>query len=445
MQGLLVILIFGIMLLLSVPIAISLGVASFAYLLFMSPLPVDIVIQSFFSGVDSFTLLGVPFFILAGDVMMEGGISKRLILFCRVCMGNRVGVLGLVTVFASAIFAAISGSGPATVACIGGIMVPAMINQRYDRSYSSTLAAAAGALGPVIPPSLSFIMYGVSAQLSITDLFLAGVVPGIMMAVALMIYNQYACKKYGFGPGTKQYMEAMAAEHQEEEELPKMGPALKESIWSLLVPVIILGGIYGGIFTPTEAAVIACVYAIIIGFVVYRELTFKKLIGVFRKSVLTSGTVMILVACATAFGRVLTMEQVPAAVAELILGISQNKYVVLLLINIFLFIVGMLMETLAAIIILTPILLPVVTQLGVDPIHFGVIMVVNLVIGMCTPPVGVNLFVGCRLGGITVDKMVKWLIPLVGSLLVVLMIVTYVPVISTFLPDLFNGVLFSGG
>ena len=437
MQGLLVILIFAVMLVLNVPVAISLGVASFAYLFFMSPLPVDIVVQSFVSGVDSFTLLAVPFFILAGDVMMEGGISKRLIMFCRVCMGKKIGALGMVTVFASMIFAAISGSGPATVACIGGIMIPAMIKERYDRSYSCTLASCAGALGPIIPPSLSFIMYGVSAQLSITELFLAGIVPGILMGIALMVYNRFIAKRHGFGPGTPGYEQAMLAEGgSDQEELPSLGKATKEAIWSLMVPVIILGGIYGGIFTPTEAAVVASVYAILIGLFVYREIKFKDLAGIFRKSVLTSGTVMILVACATAFGRVLTMEHVPTAVAQIILGLSTNKYVVLLLINVFLFIVGMLMETLAAIIILTPILLPVVTQLGVDPIHFGVIMVVNLVIGMCTPPVGVNLFVGARLGGIKVEKMFKWLVPMVGVLLIVLMAVTYIEPISTFLPNL---------
>ena len=252
-----------------------------------------------------------------------------------------------------------------------------------------------------------------------------------------MVYNRFIAKRHGFGPGTPGYEQAMLAEGGgDQEKLPSLGKATKEAIWSLMVPVIILGGIYGGIFTPTEAAVVASVYAILIGLFVYREIKFKDLAGIFRKSVLTSGTVMILVACATAFGRVLTMEHVPTAVAQIILGLSTNKYVVLLLINVFLFIVGMLMETLAAIIILTPILLPVVTQLGVDPVHFGVIMVVNLVIGMCTPPVGVNLFVGARLGGIKVEKMFKWLVPMIGVLLIVLMAVTYIEPISTFLPNL---------
>jgi len=436
-DGLIVIAIFAALLLLNVPVAISLGVSSFLYLLVLSPLPVNMVIQSLVSGVDSFTLLAVPFFILAGDIMMEGGISNRLIMFCRVCMGKTIGALGMVTVFASMIFAAISGSGPATVACIGSIMIPAMIEQGYDRSFSCTLASCAGALGPIIPPSLSFIMYGVSAQESITDLFLAGIVPGILMGLALMIYTRIISKRHSFGLPSEEYCQDIREQDKFKKEAPfSFKAAIKEASLSLLVPIIILGGIYGGIFTPTEAAVVASVYAIIIGVFVYKEISIKDLPKIFKKTILTSGTTIILVSCATVFGRVLTMEQVPTTLANLILGLTDNKYFVLLLINVFLFIVGMLMETLAAIIILTPILLPIVTQLGVNSVHFGVIMVVNLVIGMCTPPVGVNLFVGARLGGIKVEKMFKWLLPMIGVLLLVLLLVTYVEPISTLLPDL---------
>lgn len=424
MGGLIIIVIFLGMLFLNIPIAISLGIASVTYIFLFSSIPIDMIIQSFFSGVDSFSLIAVPFFILAGDIMMVGGISRRLVDFTLLFLGKVKGALGMVTVFTSMIFAAISGSGPATVACIGGIMIPEMKKQNYDNAFACSISAASGALGPVIPPSLSFIMYGVIAQLSITELFIAGAIPGILMGVALMVLVHVVAKRENYGVASDE-------EVDNNEKPISRGRTVKEALWSLMVPVIILGGIYGGFFTPTEAAIVACNYGLFVGIFIYKEIKLKDIFGIFRTTVLTSGTVMILVSCATAFGRLLAMEQVPTDVANFILGISDNKFVVLLLINIFLFLVGMLMETLAAIIILAPLLLSVVIPLGVDPIHFGVIMVVNLVIGMCTPPVGVNLFVASRIGDIKLESMFKWLIPSVGVLLVVLMVVTYIPVLST--------------
>lgn len=432
MDGLIIVGVFLVCLFLNVPVAISLGVASMVFLLFFSPLSVDLVVQSLFAGLDSFTLLAVPFFILAGDIMLVAGISDKLIKFCSALIGKVAGALGMVCVLASAIFAAISGSGPATVACIGGIVVPAMIREKYDRAFSATLASCAGALGPIIPPSLSFIVYGVVSGQSITSLFLAGVIPGLLMAALLMWYSNYAAKKYHFGTlPNKSENEKTATE-----EKKGLWASFKDAFWALLVPGIILGGIYGGVFTPTEAAVVASDYALIIGLFVYKTIKLKDLPVIFTRTILTTGTCLILVACATAFGRLLTMARVPYAVADFMLSISSNVYVILLLINVFLFIVGMLMETLAAIIILTPILLPVVTKLGVDPLHFGVIIVVNLVIGMCTPPVGVNLFVGSRLANIRIEDMVRWLLPMVGLCLVALLLVTYIPAISMFLPNL---------
>ncbi len=425
MEGLSILLVFAVALLFGVPIAIALGLASVIFLTCLSSLPINLVIQSFVSGVDSFPLLAVPFFILAGDIMMEGGISSRLVRFSMAILKKTYGALGMVVVFTSIIFAAISGSGPATVACVGGILVPAMIQRGYDRSFTCTLVAAAGALGPVIPPSISFIIYGIVAQQSITAMFMAGVVPGIMMGLALMVIVRYVSRREGYGAA-------------QEEDISFL-QAFSEAKWSLLVPVIILGGIYGGLFTPTEAAIVACNYAIVIGIVVYKEIRPRDLYAIFARTALVSGTVLILVSTATAFGRILTMQQVTVLLANHILEISTNKYVILLLINVFLFLVGMVMETLAAIIILAPIFLPMIKTLGVDPVHFGVIMVVNLVIGMCTPPVGVNLFVASRLGNIPIESMFKWLGLMLGALIVVLMLVTYVPQISLFLPALFLG------
>jgi C4-dicarboxylate transporter DctM subunit len=416
-------LIFAVALLLNLPIAISLGIAAVVFTLFLSSLPVDLIVQAYISGVDSFPLLAVPFFILAGDIMVEGGISARLVRFSMSLLKNTSGALGLVSVLTAAIFASISGSGPATVACVGGIMIPAMIRNGYDRPFSCALVASAGTLGPVIPPSICFIIYGIVAQQSITDLFIAGIIPGLLMAGALMLVVRFVAKRMKYGVSSENI---------------SVRAAFKEARWSLLVPGIILGGIYGGIFTPTEAAIIACMYAIFIGIFVYKEITFKDLYPIFARTALVNGTVLILVSTATAFGRILAMEQLPAFLTAQLMALSNDKYVILLVINVFLFFVGMVMETLAAVIILAPLCLSIVLPLGVDPIHFGVIMTVNLVIGMCTPPVGVNLFVASRIGGLPIEAMFKWLVLMLGSLLVVLMLVTYIPQVSLLLPNLMH-------
>lgn len=424
MEGILLFAIFFLALFLNVPVAFSLGIASVVVILIYDILPLGFVIQAFFSSGDSFPLLAVPFFILAGDVMMQGGISSRLINFTKTMMGTKRGGLGVITVFASMIFASISGSGPATVAAIGGILIPAMLEEGYDEGYTCSLGAAAGALGPIIPPSISFVMFGVIAQVSITELFIAGAVPGVLMAIALIIFVKITSNKHEFG--------VIRQKATTEEKIK----AFKDAIWSLMVPVIILGGIYGGIITPTEAAIVASVYGIIIGIFVYKEITIKDLPEIFAKSALTSGTALVLVGCATAFGRILALLRIPTMVASAILSLTNNTFIILLLINVLLFIVGMFMETLAAIVILAPLLLSIVKPLGIDPIHFGMIMVLNLVIGQCTPPVGVNLYVAARVGNIKLERMFKWLVPIVGVFLIVQMLVTYIPQLSTFLPNL---------
>lgn len=425
MTGLWLVIIFFVLLLFHVPIMISLGVASVIYCVLLTDTPMDMIMNTYFSSLDSFTLVAIPFFILAGDLMMHGGISTRLIQFCRSLMGAAAGALGCVTVVASMIFAAVAGSGTATVACIGGITIPEMLKERYEKGFACSLAAVSGALGPIIPPSVAMIIYGVICSVSITDLFLGGIIPGVMIAAGLVFYTRRVSKKKGYGQHSR-----------EEMEIVSFRKSFREAVWALFVPVIILGGIYGGIFTPTEAAIVACDYALIVGVFVYKEIKFKDLPKVFKRTAMTTGTIMLLVSCASALGRLLTIERIPMKIAEMLLQISDNKIIILLIVNLFLLLVGMLMETYAAIIILAPVLLPAVQQAGVSPLHFGLIMVVNLTIGLCTPPVGVNLFVAGRIGGISVEKMFRPLIPIIGVLLVVLAVVTYIPQTVTAIPDL---------
>lgn len=423
--GILLLVIFAFCLSIRIPIAYSLGVTTIAVLMFTGAIPMDLVIQTYYSASDSFTLLALPFFIFAGDIMLEGGISNRLVKFSRAMVGNKTGSLGIVAVLTCMIFAAISGSGPATTAAIGGLVIPAMIKEGYNVGYASALTATSGAMGPIIPPSISFILYGIIAQVSITELFMAGFIPGILMAVVLCIATYYSAKKHNFGI------------QSEKTTLKEKIEALNDAKWSLLVPVIILGGIYGGIFTPTEAAIAACDYGLIIGIFVYKEIKIKSIPKILANSALTSGTVLILVGTACALGRLMVVERIPEMLASAILGMTSNKILILLIINIFLFFVGMVLDILSALIILTPLLLAIVTPLGVSPVHFGVIMVVNLAIGMCTPPVGVNIFVASGIAKIPVERMFKWLAFYVATLLIALMLITYIPAISTFLPNMF--------
>lgn len=429
MAGIILIAVFIVLLFFNVPIMISLGISSVFYGIFLSSTPMSMITNVYFTSLDSFTLIAIPFFILAGDLMMKGGISKRLINLCRALVGGVTGALGAVTVVASMIFAAIAGSGTATVACIGGITIPEMLKEKYDKGYASAMAATAGALGPIIPPSVAMILYGVACQVSITDLFLGGIVPGVLMAVGLIALNTYLCKKHNWG----------LKKGSPEIEVPPLGQAFKEGILALMVPVIILGGIYGGFVTPTEAAIIACDYAIIISLFVYKEYKIKDIPGIIKGTVETTGTVMLLVATAAALGKLLTIEQIPTTLASALVSISDNKIIILLIINVFLLFVGMFMETYAAIILLAPILLPTVQAIGVDPLHFGLIMVVNLTIGLCTPPVGVNLFIASRIANAPMEKMFKWLLPCLGVLIVVLLLVTYIPQLTMFLPNMFGG------
>lgn len=413
----------ALFLLLGTPIAIALGFASLLGLVF-SHMPLVYLAQGSFIAVDSFPLMAVPFFILAGNLMETGGLSKRIVKVANVVMGSYTGGLATVTVMACAFFAAISGSGPATVAAIGSIMIPAMIERGYSKGFASAVSASGGALGILIPPSIVMVVYGVVGGVSIGDLFLAGIVPGAVIAFTLIIVGFFIAKKKGYKGSDEKF------------SVKNFLHAIRDAIWALLAPVIILGGIYGGIFTPTEAAVVAVVYGLIIGIFVYKELKFEHIYLALYKTAITVGSVMIIIGVATTFGRLLTMYQIPQQMAHLLSSVSKNKYVILMLINAMLLFVGMFMETLATIIILTPLLLPVVVNLGVDPIHFGILLVVNSEIGFLTPPLGVNLFVASGISKISLEEITKSVIPFIVGLVLAITLLTFVPEITTFLPQL---------
>ncbi len=368
--------------------------------------------------------MAIPFFILSGALMEGGGLSKRLVNFFDSLVGHFTGGLAIVTVVTCMFFGAISGSAPATVAAVGTIMVPTMVEKGYDKRFSIALIAASGCLGTIIPPSIPMVMYGVATGASISTMFSAGIVPGVVCGLMLIVLSVFVCKKKGFvGNGQKFSFKRVFLE-------------LKDAIWAIFVPVIILGGIYGGFFTPTEAAVVATVYSLIVGIFVYKELKLKTIFERFASSANTTGTILIIVGVGTILGRVLTLEGVPTLIADGMLGFSTNKWVLLLLVNILLLICGCVLETTSAILILSPILYPVMQAVGVDLIHFGIMMVVNLSIGFITPPVGVNLFVACGIGNIKFEELVKRIIPFLLALLVGLLLVVVFPNISLLIPKL---------
>ena len=414
-----ILVLFGTMFLLMMigsPIAVALGVATMVTMTATTNISLTTMSTACLSGLDSFPLMAIPFFMLAGNLMKSGGISRRILDFADAVVGWVTGSVGMVTVVASMFFAALSGSSPATVTAIGGITIPEMKEEGYDPAYATAITAAAGTIGVIIPPSIPFVIYGVAAQCSISDLFLAGIIPGILIGVVLMIVNYVTAKKCGFG-------------HTKKFHAGHLLRTLGDSIWALLVPVIILGGIYGGIFTPTESAVAAIIYSIFVGVFIYHEMDLKSILEAFKETALINGQTTFLVGISMAFARFLTMSQVPGTLAKGILGIS-NPIAILLVINLFLLVVGCFIDNISSTVILTPILLPIVAGIGMSPIQFGIVMTVNLAIGFITPPYGCNLFFASAISNVSVVDIAKKILPMIGVMLIVLMALTFIPALS---------------
>ena len=415
--------VFFVLLFLNVPIAISLGVSSIVTTLACN-LSLNMVATNLYSASNKYVLLAIPFFILAGNIMEVSEISTKLIAFFKSLVGHTKHGLAMVCVVVACFFAAISGSGPATVAALGGILIPAMTNSGYDRSTSAALMSTAGAIGIVIPPSITFVVYGSVTGTSIGSLFISGIVPGII--IGIFIY--YTMVLFSRGRTIVPAPKASGKERW---------AAFKDSVGGLLMPVIILGGIYGGILTPTEAAAVSAIYGFIVGIFFYKTLRWKEIMKILRQSVSQTAVVMFIIGCAAVFGNTLTFTGIAAKASSALISIaSGNKYIFLLMVNIILIIAGCFIDANSALYILCPILFPIAQSLGIDAVHLGAVMVVNLALGLITPPVGVNLFTGCGVAGISLNDMIRKIWPFVIAMLLVLLLITYVPAVSTFLPGL---------
>ena len=407
---------------LTISVAVSIGLSAIVGIK-VSNAHMLISVKEMFDSINKFPLAAIPFFILAGNLMETGGISRRLVEFAKSIVGGIQGGLPMTCVLTCMIFAAVSGSSVATTFAIGAILIPALIKHGYPVTYAAALQATSAELGVVIPPSIPLILYGVSAEVSIGELFIAGFGPGVLIAGALMLFVWAWCKWKGWG------------KNDGDGRLP-FGKATLQAGWALLMPVIILGGIYGGVFTPTEASAVAVLYALVVGMLIYREISIRDLYVVLRKSVVSSAVIMFIIANAGMFAYLITREGVPAAIGMWLQDVLRSPAYFLLGVNAALFVIGMFIETSAAIIVLAPILAPVAQHFGVDPVHFGLVMVVNLALGMITPPFGVNLFAACTVARISLDRIIGQLVPFVLVVLACLMIVTYFPALSLTLRDL---------
>ena len=407
---------------LSVSVAVSIGLAAITGMQVASA-PMLISVKEMFNALNKFPLAAIPFFILAGNLMETGGISRRLVDFAKSIVGGVQGGLPMTCVLTCMIFAAVSGSSVATTFAIGAILIPALIKHGYPTTWAAALQATSAELGVIIPPSIPMILYGVAAEVSIGELFIAGFGPGILISGALMLFVWLYCKCKGWGK-------------RDGDGRLGVPSATVKAVWALLMPVVVLGGIYGGIFTPTEASAAAVAYALVVGMLIYREIGIQDLYAVLRKSVISSAVIMFIIANAGLFAFLITRAGVPDAIGHWLEANLRSPYWFLLGVNAALFVIGMFIETSAAIIVLGPILAPVAAHFGIDPVHFGLIMVVNLALGMITPPFGVNLFAACTVARISLDQIIRHLLPFVLVILACLMVITYVPSLSLFLRDL---------
>ena len=417
MTGILLFGSFAVLLILGVPICISLGLSSVVGLL-ASGFDLGMLPDTIYASVCQYALLAVPFFVLAGAIMEYAGISEKLIHFADTCVGHRKSGLITVVVITSCFFAAISGSGAAAVAALGGILIPAMVDAKYDRGMSSVLVSASGAIGIIIPPSIGYVVYASIVNVSVSDLFLAGIIPGILLGISYIVVAVWLSR------------DNHEIVHHERASGKERWDAFKDAFWGLLMPVIILGGIYGGIFTPTEAAAVAVIYGLIVGIFIYKKITMKNILTVLRSAAISSATVMYVVACASVFAWILTTSHVATDLSDAMMSISDNKIVLLLLVNIVFLIAGCFLDGSSAYYIFLPVILPILQALNVDLVQAGVFITVNIAIGLITPPIGINLYVGAGIAGVTVSSLVKKVIPFVLGGIIVLLLLTFVPQLS---------------
>lgn len=409
---------------LGTPIFMSLGLSSLSiWLWHYGSIEPSILIQKMFIGIDSFPLMAIPFFMLAGELMNTGGLSKRLVKFAQTIIGWVHGGLGFAVILSSMFIAAILGSASASAAMIGMVMIPAMKEKGYKEDFSAALIASSGSIGPIIPPSIPFIVYGVIGEISIAKLFVAGYIPGILMSITFMVYTYYHAKKNNYPAEIKP-------------SIKEIWIALKEAFLTLMLPVIIMGGILSGLFTPTEAAVVAVVYSVVIGKFVYKELNLKKITGILLRAASSTTMVLMVMSTAALLSWVLTMERVPQTVTEGILLISENPIIFLIVVNLFMILVGMFLDAVSALTILTPVLLPAAKMLNIDPVLFGVILAVNLSIGVLTPPVGLNLYVTSSIAKIDIIRISKASMPFICLIFGVLLLMSVFPDLVTFLPNI---------
>ncbi len=426
-----ILLMFGVLfffLALSVPIGISLGIATIAVMLFTTDLSPELLAQSAYTGLDSFTLLAIPFFVVAGSFMQYGGISKRLLNLANCLIGHITGGLAAVTTVTCMFFAAISGSGPATVSAIGSFMIPEMKSKGYNNAFAAALTACAGAIGVIIPPSIPFVLYAVAVDTSVSELFIAGIVPGILIGVSLMVVSYFKAKKNNWQTDSKKVSSK------------ELAHAFKDSILALLSPIIILGSIYAGVASPTEAAVMGVVYSFLVGMFAYKELSWAKVVESLEDAVLLSGSTLFMIGITASLGRVLTLKSIPLRMSEMFISISDNPYMIMLMITALLLVVGCFMDNISSTIILAPLLLPTAINCGLTDVQFGVVMTMTLAVGFITPPYGINLFVSSQISKIPILSIAKQAVPLMLAMLAVTILVTFIPGLSLGLQGLMDSV-----